>query len=435
MKGAECKCSPVRGFESELTDDSLCNIPCPVKDFDPGRSLVSEEIKNPCGGNRGYSVYCSSGQESCSDLVRDVERQHKAQENSKNVLVPSSNNRNSGSVTLLHHPCTKCNYSLNNFCKSPHILPSNDYFPTNSPETCVEYCGSSVIYLMRGIGDKERLPTKYALLTWWHDGQADWPICSCINEEERQLLSDVDDPVACNVPCPGNPSEICGDKEQGTVIFGTVYCVDNSNCSPFVKATTTTSKSNSIPPIDPCTDDEIDCEEEPPPDSGSTEPPPESIITESEEPSTTEMDITTVEAIETTWETTTKQVTTSTTPSSTPTPITLTSTPTPTTTSTPKPTTPIMVCRKKCQSHDRRGHYWEACVGQKAIVRCVDLHRNSNSTGLAFWYCSENGEFETPNPDVSNCTSVWLGEKQEEIKNISDIVSRNEIFSEFLAFG
>ncbi|CAL8095151.1 unnamed protein product [Orchesella dallaii] len=478
LKGAECQCALTYAFSSLRVPDEDCYIPCPLKDFNGIRSR--SQAWNACGGNRAYSIYCRSGENSCNEIQNEV------QEGPADMKA-STDVSNEKSVSLYDHhlkldqECAICDVSGHADCKRPYINPGYDYFPANSPEECVDYCSQNISYrvVTTVSGEHFREPTQYAVLMWLNNRNEDLPLCSCIDEDLRGWFVPATDVSECNQMCPGNPHAKCGGLHRDYKMPATIYCVgtlvdgqcQDVGATPTSQLPTTTDPCSTgeidcdpDPPSsstsDPCSDEDVDCDPDPPattdqpcsdedtdptantstsmePHSTTysteytssttkgTTPITPTVSTTSEIPTTT-TNTTTTNTTTTTTNTTTTTTTTPIPPISSSTTVTPITTPTSTSTTTPRgeitsstkvPGSPF--CKKTCRSTDRYGIEWEVCAGSVGINPCFKV--SLNSTGVVFWTCLKNGSFETPQPDSSNCSSPWLGEKEAEFEKIDDI--------------
>ena len=459
IRGAECKCAPVYSFQSKWVENEKCHIPCPVKDLnDRNKALKIPSESEICGGNRGYSIYCEERSDGnpCSNLPENPfslslnPGKTTVEKFSVTDLSPSGYPQNSIGMVLQQN-CTRCSYTNNNLasrCLSTYIGPSFDYFPVNSAEACVEYCGTTIQFV-GNIPDVERSrkPTPYALMTWSKQLDVQIPICRCLNPENRNIFTPAD-PVYCQMTCPGKPDEMCGglDDRDNKEVYATVYCVneDDEACEvtttetlePSTSTLETTHEEPTEPPTtlpdttpneptedtrDPCLTGEVDCDEEP---TTTT-----TTITTETTPDVTQP--TTTITTETTPNVTlpTTIITTETTPNETlpttpTTPITTTETTTNATTSitTTRSTTTQTTtsCAIICQKTDWYGISWEACANSWARMSCSSL--SPNATGTAYWRCLSNGNFETSHPDISACHAPWVRDFMNRAEDIGELV-------------
>lgn len=397
LKGAECLCAPIYGFNSSMMEDKHCNLPCPIRNYDPS---TSEPVNpsNSCGGNLGYSVYCAADEPGECMTLASKRKQVSAKTETTSMSTDDS------TLPVLENLCSSCSGSVS--CRKPYISPDFDYFPANTPKQCIEFCAEDVRYVGKGQPDPERIRSKtpYAVLSWWKMANVHLPICRCLSEDLRRIFMSASDPSKCKMPCPGMPSTNCGGKESDDkIVFATLYCVDKEICGNPTTTTLTTIDE------DPCNIEGIDCDDV---TVGTTE-----FISETTLVDETSRDYLTNITTTTIGTTKSEETTTLTTP------VVLTSKSTSTTVkpNTTRTTTPNYFCFLRCEATDRQGFTWDTCAGNTQKVPCSAL--NNNSTGYAYWKCSDAGYFETLHPDVSNCSSPWLIEKAEELNDIKDVVS------------
>lgn len=357
---------------------SLCNIPCPVKELDSYVWPPRIRPKFPCGGNLGYSVYCRwktvdrAQWAGCTSVVE----QHRQQEGLHNFTVEDIKKSASGSPRpqllqqVYHAPCTKCDlkHDSHRICNPSKLSPDFDYFPVNSPEECIQFCGSAAYYFDNESADfRIRYPTPYAALLWWMETRGEneetlLPICRCVSHKLRRILKKVS-PATCQATCPGDFDMKCGgikfDYENEKVyFFANVYCIEfeNGECASGYRPPTETTT------IEFSTEGE------------------EEVTAESSSPTTS------------------------------------------TTASLPETPSPPSSCSQLCEDTDRFGHTWQVCAGRVGRTNCADIIVKK-SVGVAYWTCSETGKFETRQPNTQNCSSPWLEDKWKKCGQIKDIVS------------
>ncbi|ODM94029.1 Latrophilin-3 [Orchesella cincta] len=434
LKGAECKCSFTYDFNLWKAPDEDCYIPCPMEDYNA--TAPRTQVRNACGGNRAYSVYCRSGEDSCTDIpyrVPEAQEEIIAKVSEMDKVRSWNSQRDK-----LEHECASCDYGNGQDCKKGYIFPDFDYFPVNNPTDCIDYCSQNVSYTVvtTTSGEQIREPSKHAVLTWWEfeRNRKDLSICHCINDKIRELYVAVSNVSECEKKCPGDPSSTCGGLQRDHKMYGSIYCLGSllDGTCQVAEVTSTVQPQSTTTTEDPCSEGALGCDDPDPTDSNeSTEDP-----TTTEEPTTTEPPSTTETTLKDTSGTPPETTTTSTTCDdddvSTTTPVPQTSsttlttpitTPSSTSATTPQRTTTTLsptpvssFCKQKCRSIDRHGIKWEVCAGTVGIGPCFQ-----NSTGVVFWSCSKNGTFVTPQPDSSNCSSPWLEEKHEELEKVDDI--------------
>lgn len=438
LRGKQCLCSPQSNFASERTSPDNCNHACPGNI--PPWSTVKDDITNACGGNFGYSVYCI-------DNCKSLPPKQRYTIIDQDVILEKSQSFSSQMSRSLVFTCAKChrNGSPSNLCTEPvSISPSFDYFPLNKAHDCINFCKSEISYVKKWNSNDEfelgtRFPSRYAILLWWRVPESrstiHIPICSCYDGDlDDEFLSS---PGPCDqYPCPGNNQEFCGALVEDER-FATVYCVQDETCVSGSSTQTTepteqsgatvteemgcgsdftttehlsTTEVNTTPfpttaEVSPTTEQrttEYPDFDPPPPESSS-----ESVgISESST-------ITSISTTVTPRETTVSLVTSAHTEAITD----VTNVTSPFPPETPQNNT----CANKCRKEDRHGNKWEGCPGHLIRKQCSRLIPGSN--GMAYWYCNNQSQFSTLQPNVKGCKSRWVQEMKEKLKDVNNTVS------------
>lgn len=416
IRGIECQCSAEQDPNSlgKILDAEECRHEC-----DTGIPFLERNLRF-CGGNLGFSVYSAS---SIMTMKYNEVRLSSSQEfhpSLKSGLPLGKVFKGDDHVLPINvNLCGQCqgsNEGSFNPCIPNKISPAFDYFPNNSAQNCANFCASNINYFevnWKGEQTQQmiRQATPDAFLLWWNattDGVT-LPICMCGDRRDFHF------PFAggfCLRLCPGNLMDMCGGMDMAhSEVFVSVYCIEiagKGQC-PVSGTTTTTieiSTSATGKTTFPTTLKSTTV-------STSTN----SVInTTTSQTPVTEKPAINISTITPTQEAVTTSPYDSSNISDMPSTISFEPT-----TTTPISLEPVRnACKKTCHQKDRHGYEWSGRCNHTSNRSCSCLI--PNSTGMAFWDCNENGEFETAHPDVSQCQSEWLEKVEQEIKGLNRTV-------------